>query len=1166
MSGLISDLYNDPWNTASYCASQLKKYGTTAIQSTRQFAAQAASLPGYIYQAAETRAQSTYSEEPFPILDALDKSRKAYISNPNSETAQKNLKNTLAHFISQSKSGLFPRIVNPLTTTEIATIESFTIPFTRSDINFIRSTTERLRNEHKSHVSNLVHRATRTATQIAADRMPPAIADTVIPIATAVLGHPNVRPIVNWAKQGVIQRPHHVIADIQSALPKIKIICEKESISESEKNKLIAFKENLAKLNNAKKTGIITDSSTKQEFHDTFRPLYNLIRKKVGTDKIAANPELIIYPESFGSVENKINSLMSECSGVLPNIVENKANATHKTSRPTPTNAEQDQNSVPGMLNLIQQIYSTLSPFMGSAINPMLIASLNYVKTFLQSQCGNEKIPENVINLMQQMIADIEESEAKQDPSFFLNKISYYLKEIANHPITFFGFPVPGTGEGNPFQLFDAQAQLTQLVEKYEQISDDKKIDPFESELSETEKTQIKKEFDITTSRYTTLRIIWEKLCKQQADPSLYKEILGEGTKGAKKPGKAIRKAFFKMIDQSNLSFFMKIIAKLAYFFISPFAHFFIRNFSTNITNEVHGYIEVEKKDHFKHTLNLVINNLTGYFNVVNTSYRDIGNSTADKLNGTIRETLDYRLGLPATHNHELGKKELYKRVTKKGVSELGPCFTWTKHIHNAFNRGGKGWNNGFASVCMNTFAFLINIFVWPTQWISNVIMKFGIKLFLNKTEMVNSIIDNAAKNIHQNNEYSYAFNCILSNLLKKVVSKLSTSGNEETRNKLSEIKANLTPERRLQLRTFIKTIFHTLDYESKETLEDLRNFVNGDISPVDKYVKKPINDLVIEDVIENAILVILFAHESFVNEKEIEKLYYNFLKMTNGMLSSETVIDPADFIKKEKEVGDWINGIIHFTVEKAVDNKINPNTDLLDKRCKEYLFDGIDAIPDTIPFAHAAKDKAKEFFNDTVGSAQKQRSVRIFVQETTTHIDQCLTKLKISTSTQEKQDIIKEIRNRFEATCKRISALRAEIDRDNKLNDQMRTTLKNKLAEIVPIFETPIPVIDEAQKNPGSLNLDKFVESIETVNEELKEWGKNLQSLTPINITWYENIIKPMIQKGASKIAEKKIREIVSLGTNHVHVRHGLIDKIGLEPFLFRTRSYKGSAPKKSA
>lgn len=483
-----------------------------------------------------------------------------------------------------------------------------------------------------------------------------------------------------------------------------------------------------------------------------------------------------------------------------------------------------------------------------------------------------------------------------------------------------------------------AAPELLEIMERHEGVLGRNETVIADEDVDYVQKTSEQKEqFIENTSMFTTVKIVWGKICRKKTDNEFFVDALAEARTISEENKvslkQAMRDVIYKKIDAANnTSFITKLFAKFVYWIISGTSHFFIESFADSIVKDLQGYIAESEKDNYSPIGSLFIDNLGKYLTSLTAIYNRQAHqyknpNEKERITGSLPEMVAKELKNPAYMNDHT-EAELYSKVTGDIVSRYAPKITLTNTIRKFFISLKEKCNNSiFATVPLDMLSLAGQAAVAIPQWITNGILSFGLRIFIDQTEILPSIVDNTVAAIRDQNGYSHALNKLLYVQLQELYKILQHQKQNEDHIDLSSIEGQdlLSPYSEVhknRLSTFVENLFHVLDLEDCTTHENLHRLLYS--KTLRHRYDELLDAIAIQDVIRASVEVISIAFTSLMRKEQLHKQLYNFMWMANTTFERSEPIDPKEFKTIENGILDTMNSILNISIDKALQEKFD--------------------------------------------------------------------------------------------------------------------------------------------------------------------------------------------------------------------------------------------------
>ena len=307
-----------------------------------------------------------------------------------------------------------------------------------------------------------------------------------------------------------------------------------------------------------------------------------------------------------------------------------------------------------------------------------------------------------------------------------------------------------------------------------------------------------------------------------------------------------------------------------------------------------------------------------------------------------------------------------------------------TRNIQHFFQKIKERFHNSsFVSIPLDIISLSAQAFVAIPQWIINSCLSLGLRLFIERTELIPTLVENTVATIRDQNGYSHALNKLIYIQLQDLYKILQQQKREEDLNDPSTIEAEdlLSPfseVHKSKLATFIDNLFQVLDLEDCSTHENLHNFLHS--RTVRQRYDELLDAIAIQDIIRASAEVVSIAFTSLMQKEQLHKQLHNFMWLANNTFKRTHAIDPKEFKTVENGILDTMNSILNISIDKALQEKfdmtgkvqeraIRRAANLVSKETERFTRD-IDSLLAEAEEAKASPEKTKRIVAEMLEKA----------------------------------------------------------------------------------------------------------------------------------------------------------------------------------------------------
>lgn len=473
--------------------------------------------------------------------------------------------------------------------------------------------------------------------------------------------------------------------------------------------------------------------------------------------------------------------------------------------------------------------------------------------------------------------------------------------------------------------------QHEKVLGRANQVDSEIEID-YEQKIGEQQE-----QFIENASLFTTVKIVWGHFCGKKTDNEFFVEALNQAREVSKAENvplkRAMRAVIYHKIDAAkNLSSFTKLFSKFIYWIVSATSYFFIESFTTSIVKEMQNYIYKSSKEGYTPIANLFVDNMGKYLTSLTAIYNRQAHlyknpSPTERITGSLPQMISKELTDPAYLNG-LTEAELYGKVTHDIVRDFSPKVRITKTIQKFFQKiKDRFHNSSFVSVPLDIISLSAQLFVAIPQLIINGFLSMGLRLFIERTNLIPSLVDNTVEAIRDQNGYSHALNKLIYIQLQDLYKILQIQKNEEDLHDPATIEAEdlLSPFSEVhknKLATFIDNLFQVLDLEDCSTHENLYRFLHS--RTIRQQYDELLDAIAIQDVIRASAEVVSIAFTSLMQKEQLSKQLFNFMWLANNTFERNHAIEPKEFKTVENGILDTMNSILNISIDKALQEKFD--------------------------------------------------------------------------------------------------------------------------------------------------------------------------------------------------------------------------------------------------
>lgn len=406
--------------------------------------------------------------------------------------------------------------------------------------------------------------------------------------------------------------------------------------------------------------------------------------------------------------------------------------------------------------------------------------------------------------------------------------------------------------------------------------------------------TQISQEitqFSHLIARIVPMRTIGA-LCRIDKPEDFYLEL----SVSAGSSDEALKKAFFKHLDESRLFFLVRWVAKIAYRFLIPFTNKIVEEATFSVFKNIETYLDRKKKKEFNARFNDIIersNDLLEHWKIA------LKNCTSADEERSLRFVLRDELSKPK-YTADRTTEQFYLDVTNKAIEKFYVKISAGKYIYDKL----------MIFKILYPIALAVRLlFVVPDYFFNWFLVSFLKKTLINN-HVVENITERVQEGISTNKGISVPVLKVLNENLEEVLAEL------EGKVTLRETQENpLSVKNQKLLELNVSLLQDAVNRFSNVTVKDLKKMLSSEN-------RNPAFSAEVQSASED---IIKSLYQKLTDPVSIKHQGYYVLKSVNQSLSKRTESAEerdAEFIDQEARLFILIQEILQTAIGKKVQEK----------------------------------------------------------------------------------------------------------------------------------------------------------------------------------------------------------------------------------------------------
>lgn len=427
---------------------------------------------------------------------------------------------------------------------------------------------------------------------------------------------------------------------------------------------------------------------------------------------------------------------------------------------------------------------------------------------------------------------------------------------------------------------------------------------------------QIRAEFEafgMNVARIVPVRMIDKWICGSAKPEDFYIEM----NAGVKTDGE-LRNAFYAHLDQSDLFFLVRWVAKLVYWLFFPAIKGVVQETVGKIHQHLTSQIKSSEKKEFNAALNQQMNESNRLLeNWIATLHSIASNATDAQGIFPLQLALAEEIDKPE-HLNGLNRDEYYKQVTQKFMRAYYPGISLGKIIADRLMSIGVPEDSAFAF--LNIFIKLVTISVGAAirlvfflpDYIFNLIFAAVIEKALIRYRVIEDIGNMSLEAISTNKGLSLPVLKAMNEALEELYVDIKENPEDP------DLTEGLIPPNKEALKRTVELALKSVDLFDQKTVGDLKKFINKG-SPSSEGFIDALFDKQLAVGIEQVIMTI---HKNLTNPDFLKQKSYNILQALNESLSTKPISaeeGQKECERLEKRLIDLIEAVVAESISRKV-------------------------------------------------------------------------------------------------------------------------------------------------------------------------------------------------------------------------------------------------------
>lgn len=414
---------------------------------------------------------------------------------------------------------------------------------------------------------------------------------------------------------------------------------------------------------------------------------------------------------------------------------------------------------------------------------------------------------------------------------------------------------------------------------------------------------------------YGPTKFVVEQLCGFNWDDAGYAEIFKVDDPSQNDFDSLFRDRLFDKIDQSNLNFLTKWIAKRTFDILIPISTFYTHSFTDSILSSIR---EWSQKTDPQVKEEMFIKVMRNWLAVTSGAYNSVAYIPPTHVRD-IEPMLEEAIKIPE-RNGGLTQAELFSAAAKTALDTFGPRIRWYESIDKYFTNEIPATSvlhflnplvkvlNGFCSFCLKAIVFI-------PQWIGNQTLQGVAKLLLNNTTFLKDYTDQKIEELRHNTPNSYAMQQLIFRQLQKTLAFLQESlkADPDSPDYPLNRDANIT---RIEITGLVKYLIEVLNKSQYHTQDDLREFLQKQTSARDR-IGREIDNAFLPEIMETAVMNISIVMKGLIEgEKQI---IYDILGFINGTFETSAPVTRQQSLGMDRAIQELLDQTLETSIYHAL-------------------------------------------------------------------------------------------------------------------------------------------------------------------------------------------------------------------------------------------------------
>lgn len=441
--------------------------------------------------------------------------------------------------------------------------------------------------------------------------------------------------------------------------------------------------------------------------------------------------------------------------------------------------------------------------------------------------------------------------------------------------------------------------------------------------ISESDIQNEVKKFGENFANFVPMRLITSLFCEKVEKENFFLIMIGKA-----QSKEELKNAFFLYLDQANLFFLTRWIAKISYFLLLPFCHKVVQDATLSIFKNLDQTLTRIKEKGF----NSLVSEGLAESNQLFVNWIKALESVAKEGEGEELKLVEELLSKGLLQDKYYGNKpykEFYREVTTTLVDQyfegifLGKIL-YDQLIHlaipepdNLFLYSLAKTANILISIVLFPIAVLLRALLLLPDYLFNILMKATLK----KSMINNDVLENGVQKMLETIGTNKGLSVPVLNVLNLSLEEIYLEIRDATPVEEGALQASLSTNNQQALQRNVQLLLRAIDLYAAKTVKDLQDELKEGEKPHSKLTER--FKVEVSKGIEELIILL---HKRIQDPKYVKEKCYYLLKGVNDSigLAQNDEEDDVQFVQQERQFFTLIQAIVTTSINNAISGMVS--------------------------------------------------------------------------------------------------------------------------------------------------------------------------------------------------------------------------------------------------